>query len=239
VTGANDGTEHKVRHGLDILLVEDNEALSSNIADYLEPLGHRLDFACDGRAGLRLALQNSFDVIILDLALPGMDGLDLCRQFREQALRHVPVLMLTARDTLDDKLLGFATGADDYLVKPFALAELAARCRSLSQRHRLGADHALKIGTLEVDRQNGIAHREGRPLRLTPLIYRILLLLAEAYPRPVPRFELSRGLWGDDPPDSDALRSHVHLLRQVLDKPFDKPMLETVHGVGFRLVSGE
>jgi len=228
-----------VRQGLDILLVEDNEALCRNIADYLEPLGHRLDFASDGRAGLRLALQNSFDVIILDLALPGMDGLELCRQFREKALSHVPVLMLTARDTLDDKLLGFATGADDYLVKPFALAELAARCRALSQRHRLGADHALTIGTLKVDRQNGIAEREGRQLRLTPLIYRILLLLAEAYPRPVPRFELSRGLWGDDPPDSDALRSHVHLLRQVLDKPFDKPMLETVHGIGFRLVADQ
>ncbi len=168
-----------------------------------------------------------------------MDGLELCRQLRAKALRHVPVLMLTARDTLDDKLRGFDTGADDYLIKPFALAELAARCRSLSQRHRLGADHALTIGSLMVDRQNRIARREGQQLRLTPLIYQILLLLAEAYPRPVPRFELNRGLWGDDPPDSDALRSHVHLLRQVLDKPFDKPMLETVHGIGFRLVADQ
>lgn len=221
--------------GLDILLIEDSEALCRNIADYLEPLGHRLDFASDGRTGLQLALQAAFDVIILDLALPRMDGLELCRQLREKASRHVPVLMLTARDTLDDKLRGFATGADDYLTKPFALAELAARCRALSQRHRLGTDHVLTIGTLEVDRQNGTAQRDGRQLRLTPLVYRILLLLAEAYPRPVPRFELSRGLWGDDPPDSDALRSHVHLLRQVLDKPFDKPMIETVHGIGFRL----
>ena len=225
--------------GLDILLIEDNEAISENIADYLEPLGHRLDFASDGRAGLRLALQQTFDVIVLDLALPGMAGLDLCRQLREKALRHIPVLMLTARDTLDDKLLGFATGADDYLTKPFALAELAARCLALSQRYRLGSDHVVTIGTLEVDRQNGTARRGGRQLRLTPLIYRILLLLAEAYPRPVPRCELSRGLWGDEPPDSDSLRSHVHLLRQVLDKPFDTPMLETVHGIGFRLVADE
>jgi DNA-binding response OmpR family regulator len=146
------------------------------------------------------------------------------------------VLMLTARDTLDDKLRGFAIGADDYLTKPFALAELAARCQALSQRHRLGLDHVLTIGTLEIDRRSGTVRREGRQLRLTPLAYRILLLLAEAHPRPVPRFELSQGLWGDDPPDSDALRSHVHLLRQVLDKPFGRPMLETVHGIGFRIL---
>lgn len=228
-----------MRQDLDILLIEDSDALCQNIAEYLEPLGHRLDFACTGPEGLRLALSREFDVVVLDIALPGMNGLELCRQLREKALRHIPVLMLTARDTLDDKLSGFATGADDYLAKPFALAELNARCRSLAQRHRLGVNHVLKIGSLEVDRQTAIARREGRELRLTPLIYRILLMLAEAFPRPLARTELSRGLWGDDPPDSDALRSHVHLLRQVLDKPFAKPMLETVHGVGFRLVADQ
>jgi DNA-binding response OmpR family regulator len=224
-----------MRRGLDILLIEDSDALSLNIAEYLEPLGHRLDFAHDGRAGLRLALEGSFDVIILDLALPRMDGLELCRQLREGASRHVPVLMLTARDTVDDKLKGFAAGADDYLVKPFALAELEARCQVLAQRHQLGTDNVLTIGSLEIDRQQGVARRDGRSLNLTPILYRIVLTLAEAHPRIVPRFELSRALWGDDLPDSDALRSHVHLLRQVLDKPFARPMLETVHGVGFRL----
>ena len=119
-----------MRQGLDILLIEDSEALCRNIADYLEPLGHRLDFAGDGRAGLRLALEGACDVIIL--ALPRMDGLELCRQLRENAARHVPVLMLTARDTLDDKLRGFATGADDYLTPPFAHAEHAARCEASS-----------------------------------------------------------------------------------------------------------
>jgi DNA-binding response OmpR family regulator len=221
--------------GLDILLIEDSEALSRNIADYMEGRGHRLDFASDGRAGLDLAIEGHFNVIVLDLALPGMDGLALCEALRGRASRHVPVLMLTARDTLDDKLRGFAAGADDYLTKPFALAELDARCHALSQRHRLGADHVITIGSLEIDRQRGIARRQGQDLRLTPIAYRILLLVAEAHPRPLPRFELSRGLWGEDPPDSDALRSHVHLLRQVIDKPFDRPMLETVHGIGFRL----
>jgi DNA-binding response OmpR family regulator len=223
--------------GLDILVVEDNEDLSRNIADYFAPLGHRLDFARDGREGLRRALTQPFDVVVLDRALPGLDGLGVCRALRQQADRHVPVLMLTARDTLEDKLDGFQSGADDYLTKPFALAELAVRCLALSQRHRLGVNHVLRIGPLEVDRQAGAARRAGEALRLTAVTYRILLLLAEAHPRTLPRFELSRGIWGEDPPDSDSLRSHIHLLRQVLDKPFDRPMLETVHGVGFRLRS--
>lgn len=221
--------------GLDILLIEDNDALARNIADYMEARGHRLDFAVDGRHGLALAIEAHCDVVILDLALPGLDGIALCAALRERANRHVPVLMLTARDTLDDKLQGFAAGADDYLTKPFALAELDARCRALSQRHRLGADHILAIGGLEIDRRHGIVRREGQDLRLTPIAYRILLLVAEAHPRPLPRFELSRGIWGEDPPNSDALRAHVHLLRQILDRPFGHAMFETVHGVGFRL----
>ena len=220
---------------LDILVVEDNPALARNIVDYLEPLGHRLDFAEDGRTGLALALSRPFDVVVLDVALPLMDGLSVCRALREQADRHVPVLMLTARDTLEDKLDGFQSGADDYLTKPFALAELAARCQVLSQRHRLSVDHMIRIGPLEIDRKTGIARREGVALRLTAVTWRILKLLAEAYPRTLPRYELSRGIWGEDPPDSDSLRSHVHLLRQVLDKPFAWPMLETVHSIGFRL----
>lgn len=220
---------------LDILIVEDNPALARNIADYLEPLGHRLDFAENGRAGLALALSRPFDVVVLDVALPLMDGLSVCQALRERADRHVPVLMLTARDTLEDKLDGFQSGADDYLTKPFALAELAVRCQALSQRHRLGADHVVRIGPLEIDRKTGAVRRQGKTLRLTAVTWRILKLLAEAHPRTLPRFELSRGIWGEDPPDSDSLRSHVHLLRQVLDKPFDWPMLETVHGIGFRL----
>jgi len=220
---------------LDILVVEDNAALARNIADYLEPLGHRLDFAEDGRSGLALALSRPFHVVILDIALPLMDGLAVCQALREKADRHVPVLMLTARDTLEDKLDGFRCGADDYLTKPFALAELTARCLALSQRYRLGVNHVLQIGPLEIDRQSGVVRRAGETLRMTAATYRILRLVAEAHPRTLPRFELSRGVWGEDPPDSDSLRSHIHLLRQVLDKPFAWPMLETVHGIGFRL----
>jgi DNA-binding response OmpR family regulator len=220
---------------LDILLVEDSEALAGNIGEYLERLGHRVDFAYDGEDGLRMALEKRFDVVILDVALPRIDGLRVCRLLRERAERHVPVIILTARDTLHDKLQGFAEGADDYLTKPFALPELAARCDALSNRHLVGRRHLLEIGPLTIDRQARKVRRGGQDFRLGPVGWNILLVLAEEWPGAVSRAELTRRLWGEDPPDSDSLRSHMHLLRQVVDKPFEWPMIETVHGHGFRL----
>ncbi len=220
---------------LHILVVEDNAMLARNLADGLERDGHQLDFAADGLLGLRLALENDYDVMILDLGLPGIDGLELCRRLRAQASRRVPVLMLTARDTLADKLGGFDSGADDYLVKPFEMAELLARCQVLARRHTLHQDHVLRVGTLSIDRRALAVTRAGRSVELTPAGYQILLALVEAHPRVLTRSELTRALWGDEPPDSDALRTHFYQLRQKLDKPFAKPLLTTVHGVGFRL----
>lgn len=219
----------------DILLVEDNADLASNIIDYLEALGHRLHYAADGEAGLREALVGRVDVVLLDLALPNRDGLSLCTELRRRADRRIPILMITARDTLDDKLAGFANGADDYLVKPFPLAELAARIEALARRPHLGQLHRLSIGPLTIDRQARVATRDGRELRLTPLLWKLLLLLAEAWPGHVSRDDATSRLWGDEPPSSDSLRAHMHLLRQVVDKPFETPLIETVHGVGFRL----
>lgn len=219
----------------DILLVEDNADLAGNIIDYLEAIGHRLHYAADGEAGLREALISPVDIVLLDLALPSRDGLSVCTEIRRRADRRIPILMLTARDTLDDKLAGFASGADDYLVKPFLLAELAARVIALATRPQLGRLHRFTVGPLTIDRQARLATRDGRPLRLTPLLWKLLLLLAEAWPYPVSRDEATVRLWGDDPPSSDSLRAHVHLLRQVMDKPFDRPLIETVHSVGFRL----
>jgi DNA-binding response OmpR family regulator len=219
----------------DILLVEDNLDLASNIIDYLEALGHRLHYAADGESGLREALVRSIDIVLLDLALPNRDGLSVCSELRRRADRRIPILMLTARDTLDDKLAGFAYGADDYLVKPFSLAELAARVAALALRPHLGQSHRVVVGPLTIDRQARIASRDGQPLRLTPLLWELLLLLAEAWPNPVSRDEATSRLWGDEPPSSDSLRAHLHLLRQVVDKPFDVPIIETVHSIGFRL----
>ena len=224
---------------LRILVVEDNLALRAGMASMLEARGHLVDFAADGHAGLRLALSAPPDVLVLDLNLPGMDGLQVCSRLREQGDRHVPVLMLTARDALDDKLKGFAAGADDYLVKPFAGEELLARCLALSQRHRAGGTHLLRIGSLSIDRRSGEAHRRGQALELQQTPMRILLALAEAWPRTLTRSELVRMLWGEEAPDSDPLRSHLYLLRQALDRPFETPMLQTVHGVGYKLVADE
>lgn len=220
---------------LRILVIEDSPGLRLSLASLLESHGHRADFAADGRSGLRQALAEPPDVLVLDLGLPGLDGLRVCAAIREQCDRHVPILMLTARDTLADKLCGFEAGADDYLVKPFAGNELLARCLALSRRHRAGLPHELRIGSLCIDRQRGTATRHDQPLSLHQTPFRILLALAEAWPRTLTRSELIQSLWGDDPPPSDPLRSHLYSLRVALDKPFPKPMLKTVHGVGFRL----
>jgi len=222
---------------LHILLIEDQTALAANVMDYLSGQGHLLDYADNGILGLQLALEQRYDLVILDLSLPGLDGLQLCQALRQRASRYVPVLMLTARDSLEDKLTGFGCGADDYLTKPFALAELAVRVQALSRRHLLATHHVLEIGPLKIDRQRQQFSRAGHILELHPISMKILQLLAEAYPAVLSRTELTERLWGDDPPDSDALRAHIYLLRQQLDKPFSFSMLHTVHGVGFKLVT--
>jgi len=220
---------------LNILVVEDHAALGHELEVLLTNDGHQVTRASDGRAGLALALTDPPDVLVLDLSLPGLDGLKVCERLRAESDRHVPVLMLTARDALRDKLDGFAVGADDYLVKPFASEELLARCRALALRQRAGTPHQLQIGSLVIDRRSGLIARDGQVLSLRHTSRRILLMLAEAWPRAVTRSELIRRLWHADPPESDPLRSHMYLLRQVLDRPFPTAMIETVHDVGFRL----
>ncbi|SEA51322.1 response regulator transcription factor [Alkalimonas amylolytica] len=219
---------------LSVLLIEDNSSISANIADYFSQHGAVLDFAVQGQQGLQLALQHYYDVVVLDLMLPVMDGLTLCKALRSQANRHIPVLMLTARDTLDDKLHGFACGADDYLSKPFALPELWARCQALTRRP-LPPAYQVRVGELLLNKQSRQISRQGQLLQLKPIAWQILCLLIEAYPRPMSRTELCRRIWGDEPTESDALRSHLYQLRKVLDQPFPKPMLKTLHGVGFAL----
>ncbi|AKS42700.1 response regulator transcription factor [Wenzhouxiangella marina] len=220
---------------LRILLVEDQAELAASIIDFLEGQGHRLDYAADGQAGLDLALSQDFDVVLLDLQLPRLDGLAVCRQLRESADRHLPVLMLTARGTLDNKVEGFEAGADDYLTKPFALEELLLRCNALGRRHQLHARNELLLGDLLIDRRRRVATRQGRVLDLHHTPFDILVALAEAYPAVMTRSELADRIWGDEPPASDALATHIYSLRQALDRPFEQAMLKTLHGVGLRL----
>lgn len=219
-----------------ILVVEDHMDLAENIGDYLTPKGHALDFAADGITGLHLAVTNPYDVIVLDLALPGMDGISLCRKLREEAKRDTPVLMLTARDRIDDKVEGFRSGADDYLVKPFALKELEVRLEALRRRSTSTvAARALKVADLEFDPDTQIVKRAGKRLELNPSLRRLLGVLMSNSHRVVRRDELEAALWGEDRPDADVLRAHIYALRSIVDKPFDKKLLKTVHGTGYRL----
>lgn len=225
--------------GLHVLLVEDEANIAKNIAEYMEHKGHFFDFAMRGNQGLDLALESYYDLVILDLNLPVMDGLEVCRTLREKAERHIPILMLTARDSIDDKVTGFQVGADDYLTKPFSLQELEVRCLALSRRHRLQTNDQLYLGPLVIDRKRKSARREGTALDLSSMGFKILSILAEAYPQVVSRSELTQKLWGDEPTESDALRSHVYQLRAVIDKPFAKPLIKTVFGAGFTLAIDE
>ncbi len=220
---------------LRILLIEDQAELAASIIDFLEGHGHRLDYAGDGRQGLELGLQGSYDVVLLDLHLPRLDGVEVCKRLRASADRHLPILMLTARDTLTDKMVGFDAGADDYLTKPFAVEELLLRCHALGRRHHRHDTNLLTLGELRIDRRLRQVQRSGQKIDLHPTPFDILLALAEVYPAVITRSELADRIWGDNPPDSDALATHIYSLRQALDRPFGRPILKTLHGVGFRL----
>lgn len=220
---------------LSILIIEDNEEIAAKVGDYLEAAGMTVDYASRAAHGVRLALENRYDVVILDLMLPDGDGLDVCRQIKENHNRQVPVLMLTARDSLEDKVEGFQAGSDDYLTKPFALEELTLRCRALARRHTLHQSKQTVIGSLCVDGHKRTVTREGRPILLSPTDFDILNAMVSAYPNAIGRHALIEKVWGEALPDSDVLRSHIYTLRQAVDKPFSFQMIKTIHGVGFRL----
>lgn len=220
-----------------VLLVEDHTDIAEMVTAYLENRGFNVDYAADGVTGLHLAVSNTYDVIILDLMLPGMDGLEVCRKLRSDVKRDTPVIMLTARDTVDDKITGLETGADDYLVKPFAIKELEARLRSLIRRHKgETVKEVLKIADMTLDTATLELRRSGEIINLTPIGMKILTVLMRASPAVVSRRELERQVWGDILPDSDTLRSHLYNLRKLIDKPFDKQLLHTIQGSGYKIV---
>ncbi|MES1923945.1 response regulator transcription factor [Salinisphaera sp. T31B1] len=219
-----------------ILVIEDNEDLAANIIEFLSAKGHVMDNATDGVTGLHLAVVNDYDAIVLDLMLPGIDGLDVCARLRGEADKQTPILMLTARDTIDDKLAGFSSGADDYLIKPFSLLELDARLDALGSRGPRRSQHVLKVSDLALNLDTWQAERAGTRISLTPTALRLLDVLMRASPRLVRRAELEAAIWGDHPPDSEALRTHIHALRSAIDKPFDAALLQTVPTMGYRLI---
>ena len=221
-----------------LLLVEDHADISEMLTSYFEGRGFSVDYAADGLTGLHLAVTNHYDVIILDLMLPGMDGLSICDKLRRDARNSTPIIMLTARDTLDDKVTGLSSGADDYLVKPFAITELEARVRAQIRRnHGEITRDLLSVGDLEIDTSTMSVQRQGKPLNLTPIGFKILTTLVKASPAVVTRQELERKVWGDILPDSDTLRSHIYNLRKTVDKPFEISLLKTVQGSGYQVTA--
>jgi len=220
---------------MQILIIEDDRDIAAGVREYLVEQGHTVELAHDGTSGLRKAGSGGFDVIVLDRMLPRLDGAALCRKLREDGSK-TPILMLTALGTVDNKVEGFDAGADDYLVKPFALAELRVRLEALFRRS--GGDQVpqrLQVGDLSYDTQTLQATRQETPLNLNPTTRRLLEHLMRASPRVVPRGELEHLLWGKKVPNDDILRIHVHALRAAIDKPFDTKLLHTIHGVGYRL----
>lgn len=218
-----------------ILLIEDSAAMRANLTEQLENAGHEVDVAVDGRSGLLLALAGNHDVLVLDLGLPRMDGLEVCRRLREQRGAGPLVLMLTARDTLEDKLDGFAAGADDYLVKPFEGAELLVRLQALARRSTRKDAEVLVVEDLRYDLGALNVERAGRTIRLNRVGLRILGELMSASPRVVTREQLERVLWDGFSPESSVLRSHIYALRKAIDLEGLAPLVQTVRGIGYRL----
>ena len=219
-----------------ILLVEDHQDIAEMIFAYLEKRGFELDYAADGEVGLNLARENEYDAIILDLMLRRRDGLSVCKSLREEGHSDTPVLMLTARDTLEDKISGFNSGADDYLVKPFEIEELEARIRALVRRQfSKQPSEVLTVGDLTYDLNKLMVVRNGQQLQLSPISLKLLKILMEASPNVVTRREIEQFIWGDVLPDSDTLRSHMYNLRKSIERPLSESLLHTLPSNGYRL----
>ena len=218
-----------------ILLVEDHLELAKNIIEYFEAKGVSTDYAQNGQQALDLVQNNYYDLIILDLTLPKIDGLDVCNSIRQYGNRHIPIIMLTARDSIDDKVIGFQTGADDYLTKPFNIKELDVRCEALMRIFDSDFKVVIELGPLKVNKREHQVTLNGDVISLSTMGFKILTILAESYPKVVSRSELAFKLWGSSPTESDALKSHMYQLRKALELPTGKKIVKTVHGVGFTL----
>ena len=227
-----------------ILLIEDDPDLAELISDYLTMNYYDVHHAGLGQEGLDLldTKERDIDLVVLDLMLPDMDGMQVCQKIsgnKNNMTNKVPIIMLTAKGDTTDRVLGLEMGADDYLVKPFALPELWSRIQAVLKRSQKQQVRLLQVADVRLDLDLRQARRQQQLLHLNPKCLKLLEILMRNAPHVVSRETLVDQLWADDPPDSDGLKSHIYLLRNQLDKPFSQPLLQTVHGQGYRLAVSE
>jgi DNA-binding response OmpR family regulator len=217
-----------------VLVVEDDTEITDVLRRSLRHEGYQVRTAGDGVTALDAAAEFIPDLVVLDLGLPRLDGIEVCRQLRADG--DVPILILTARTETDDRVTGLDSGADDYLIKPFEIRELEARVKALIRRDRRQVSaELLSVGDLILDTASLRLTRGGQELMVSPIGLRLLMILMRESPRVVSRRDIEREVWGDLLPDSDTLRSHLYNLRKIIDKPFQKPLLHTIHSAGYRL----
>lgn len=220
---------------MQLLLVEDALELATALQQGLERHGFKVDVSSDGEAALARALSQPYDAIILDRMLPRLDGITICKALRQRKL-GVPVLMLTARDTVEDRVEGLDAGADDYLIKPFAFSELLARVRALTRRKSQAHSSLLQVGDVSLDPQSGAVTRGVRSFQLSA---KELLLLTALMRRPgqlLTHAQLVEEVWDiEGDPTPEVLRAHIKNLRRKLEVPGEQRLIETVHGIGYRL----
>ncbi len=219
---------------LKLLITDDNLDFASSLGEFFEGEGHVPDYAHSGSACLALVKENEYDALILDVGMPRMDGWEVCRRIREELLLDIPIIFLTAYDTLPDKSAGYALGADDYLGKPFPPEELLMRIEAITKRGRRSDFSYLHKGDVQIDLQKGKVERKGIELKLSSKEIQLLLLIMKAYPKAVSKQEIIDSLWADD--YNDSLRTHIYRLRQTLEKPFNSPVIETVYNQGYRFI---
>jgi len=222
-----------MHHAMLVLLVEDDLDLAELVVEYLESESIECDIAYHGLMGLELIKKNRYSVIIIDIMMPRMNGLDLCASIRKLGVA-TPCLILTARDTIDDKLAGFEKGADDYMVKPFDLKELVARIYALSKRHSNPAN-ILEIQNLSMNTMTMQAKRNQRNLSLSPIEWKLLERLMRESPNVISREQLTADIWCDDPPSKDTFKTQIYRLRKIVDVDGESQLLHTLRGKGIVL----
>ncbi|WP_071058330.1 response regulator transcription factor [Pelistega sp. MC2] len=221
-----------------VLIVEDHSALANNLAEFFDDTHYQLDFASDGLTALHLMSTHDYDVIVMDVMLPGISGVELCKRLRRDLGKSTPLIFMTAKDQLIDKEEGFAAGADDYLVKPFHLRELQLRIDALSKRVQkiaFGETHSIAGFLFDVD-TGMVKHEDGGSTILIGLAADIFKELLSYYPKMISYEQLVDNVWNEKEVDMNTIRTHVYGLRKQLQEAFGYGVIKTYHGKGYRLL---